>query len=160
MKRLHIHVAVADLQESIGFYSTLFGSRPSVEKADYAKWLLEDPKVNFAISQRAGVTPGLDHLGIQVESDGDLATITGRLHAADAVTLQQEGTTCCYAKSNKTWVEDPQGVRWESFHTLGDATTYGISGSEAEAGVCRTPELPRAEADDGGCSSSRSSCCG
>ncbi|HEY2178759.1 MAG TPA: ArsI/CadI family heavy metal resistance metalloenzyme [Caulobacteraceae bacterium] len=124
MKRLHVHVAVADLTRSIGFYSTLFGAKPTVVEADYAKWMLDDPRVNFAISDRAG-SPGVDHLGIQVESGEALAELSGRLKAAGEVTRDQAATTCCYAVSDKAWVNDPSGVRWETFHTLGGATVYG-----------------------------------
>ena len=125
MKRLHVHVAVDNLATSIGFYSTLFGTRPSVLKDDYAKWMLDDPKVNFAISSRAGRAPGVDHLGIQVESDHELRELSGRLKAAGETTRDQEATTCCYAQSNKAWVDDPSGVRWETFFTFGEATVYG-----------------------------------
>ena len=124
MKRLHVHVAVEDLGKSIGFYSTLFGAEPSVVKDDYAKWMLDDPRVNFAISDRARVV-GIDHLGIQVENGAELAELAGRLKAAGEVTRDQEATTCCYAKSDKAWVNDPNGIRWETFHTLGDAVSYG-----------------------------------
>lgn len=124
MKRLHVHIAVDDLSRSIGFYSTLFGAEPSVIKADYAKWMLEDPKVNLAISQRGG-SAGVDHLGIQVESDGELRDLAHRLKAAGEQTRDQEAATCCYAQSNKAWVNDPSGVRWETFFTFGEATTYG-----------------------------------
>jgi catechol 2,3-dioxygenase-like lactoylglutathione lyase family enzyme len=124
MKRLHVHVAVDDLHRSIGFYSTLFGAEPSVTKSDYAKWMLDDPRVNFAISQR-GSTAGLDHLGIQVEADGELRELAGRLKAAGERTRDEEAITCCYAQGNKSWVTDPSGLRWETFHTLGEATTYG-----------------------------------
>lgn len=124
MKRLHVHVAVEDLSKSIAFYSTLFGAEPSVRKEDYAKWMLEDPRVNFAISDRARVA-GVDHLGIQTESGEELVELAGRLKAAGEVTRDQEATTCCYAKSDKSWVNDPQGIRWETFHTHGDATSYG-----------------------------------
>ncbi len=124
MKRLHVHVAVDDLDRSIGFYSTLFAAEPSVVKADYAKWMLDDPKVNFAISAR-GAASGIDHLGIQVESDGELRTLAGRLKAAGEATRDQEATTCCYAQSNKSWVNDPSGIRWETFFTFGEATAYG-----------------------------------
>lgn len=125
MKRLHVHVAVDDLAKSVGFYSTLFGAKPSVTKADYAKWMLDDPRVNFAISARAGRTDGVDHLGIQVETDGELRELAGRLKAAGEATRDQEATTCCYAQSNKAWVNDPSGIRWETFFTFGEATTYG-----------------------------------
>jgi catechol 2,3-dioxygenase-like lactoylglutathione lyase family enzyme len=124
MKRLHVHVAVDNLERSIGFYSTLFASKPSVVKADYAKWMLDDPKVNFAISER-GRSGGIDHLGIQVESDGELRELAGRLKAAGETTRNEEAATCCYAQSNKAWVNDPSGVRWETFFTFGEATTYG-----------------------------------
>ena len=124
MKRLHLHVSVPDLARSISFYETLFGAAPSVVKADYAKWMLDDPRVNFAISQRDRA-PGLDHVGIQVDSRGDLATLSARLKAAGETTFDQEATTCCYAKSDKSWVSDPAGLRWETFHTFGEATQYG-----------------------------------
>ena len=124
MKRLHVHVAVDDLHKSIGFYSTLFDASPIVVKADYAKWMLDDPKVNFAISSR-GEYAGLDHLGIQVESDAELRELAGRLKAAGETTRDQEEATCCYAQSNKSWVSDPSGVRWETFFTFGEATMYG-----------------------------------
>jgi len=124
MKRFHVHVAVANLAESIQFYSTFFNTPPSVEKDDYAKWMLDDPRINFAISTR-GREPGLDHLGIQVENSNDLTEISLRLKAAQQPILEQEQTTCCYAKADKTWVHDPQGIAWESFYTTGTATTYG-----------------------------------
>jgi len=124
MKRLHVHVAVEDITKSIGFYSTLFGAQPVVLKDDYAKWMLDDPRVNFAISDRSRVI-GVDHLGIQVESDEELKELAGRLKAAGEVTRDQEATTCCYAKSDKAWVNDPSGVRWETFFTFDQATTYG-----------------------------------
>lgn len=124
MKRLHLHIAVEDLDRSIGFYSTLFGAQPSVVKDDYAKWMLEDPRVNLAISQRGGAA-GIDHVGVQAETSAELAEMATRLKAAGETTLDQEATTCCYAKSDKSWVADPSGVRWETFHTLGEATTYG-----------------------------------
>lgn len=123
MKRFHVHVNVADLAASIGFYSTLFGSEPSVRKPDYAKWMLDDPRVNFAISQRDRAN-GIDHLGLQAGDSAELEEIGARLVAADAIALAERGTTCCYAHSDKYWAEDPQGVRWETFHTHGEATTY------------------------------------
>ena len=123
MKRFHVHVNVADLESSIGFYSTLFGNAPSVRKPDYAKWMLEDPRVNFAISQRDRAT-GVDHLGLQADDGAELEAIGARLIAADKVSLAEQGTTCCYAHSDKYWAEDPQGVRWETFHTHDEATTY------------------------------------
>jgi catechol 2,3-dioxygenase-like lactoylglutathione lyase family enzyme len=125
MKRLHVHVAVDDLEKSIDFYSTLFTAPPSVVKDDYAKWMLDDPRVNFAISSRGARADGVDHLGIQVESDAELRELSARLKAAGETTRDQEATTCCYAQSNKAWVDDPSGIRWETFFTFGDATTYG-----------------------------------
>lgn len=127
MKRFHVHVNVRNLDASIGFYSQLFGSEPNVHKLDYAKWMLDDPRLNFAISQRERAT-GVDHLGLQAEDPAELEEIGARLKAADAVSLAETGTTCCYANSDKYWAEDPQGVRWESFHTHAAATTYSTPG--------------------------------
>ena len=124
MKRLHLHVSVADLDRSIGFYSTLFGAAPTVKQADYAKWMLEDPRVNFAISAR-GVAPGLYHVGVQVDSAGELRELAARLKDAGESTIDQEAATCCYAQSDKSWVSDPSGLRWETFYTFGEATRYG-----------------------------------
>jgi catechol 2,3-dioxygenase-like lactoylglutathione lyase family enzyme len=138
MKRLHLHVAVADLTRSIGFYSTLFGSRPTVTKPDYAKWMLDDPKVNFAISAR-GAKAGLDHVGIQVESEEELRELAGRLKAAGEATRDQEAASCCYAQSHKSWTADPNGLRWETFFTFGEATTYGeddVPDVEPKAACC------------------------
>jgi catechol 2,3-dioxygenase-like lactoylglutathione lyase family enzyme len=146
MKRLHVHVAVDDLDRSIGFYSALFAAEPSVRETDYAKWMLDDPKVNLAISAR-GRSKGVDHLGIQVESDDELRELAGRLKAAGEETHDQEATTCCYAQSNKAWVNDPSGLRWETFFTFGSATQYGED---------ETPIQPPG-ARSGGCSSS--ACC-
>ncbi len=124
MNRLHLHIAVDDLPRSIGFYSTLFGAAPSVVKDDYAKWMLDDPRVNLAISSR-GRAAGIDHVGIQAETGEALAAIATRLKTAGETTIDQTATTCCYAQSDKSWVTDPSGVRWETFHTLGEATQYG-----------------------------------
>ena len=124
MKRLHLHVSVPDLAEATRFYATLFGAPPTVVKSDYAKWMLEDPRVNFAISQRGGVA-GVDHVGIQVESAGELGELAGRLKAAGETTFDEAGAHCCYAQSDKSWVHDPAGVRWETFFTFGEAVTYG-----------------------------------
>ena len=135
MNRFHVHVNVASLDESLAFYTRLFGAEPSVIKPDYAKWMLEDPRVNFAISQREGGA-GVDHLGIQTEDTAALEQIGARLKAADAVRLTEVGTTCCYAQSDKYWTQDPQGLRWETFHTHGTATTY--SAPAAEAACCGT----------------------
>lgn len=124
MKRMHVHVSVADLEASIRFYTELFATAPAVHKVDYAKWMLDDPRVNFAISQR-GAKAGIDHLGIQVESSAELEEVHARLERAERPVLEEGATTCCYAKSDKYWVTDPQGVAWETFHTLGSAPVYG-----------------------------------
>jgi len=124
MNRFHVHIHVADLDTSIGFYSQLFGTAPVVRKHDYAKWMLDDPRLNFAISSGKEGATGIAHLGLQADSPAALSAIGARLQAADAVTLAEAGATCCYAKSDKFWAQDPQGVRWESFHTHGEATTY------------------------------------
>ncbi|HEU4627603.1 MAG TPA: ArsI/CadI family heavy metal resistance metalloenzyme [Steroidobacteraceae bacterium] len=124
MKRLHVHVSVDDVAKSIQFYSTLFAAEPVVTKPDYAKWMLDDPRVNFAISKRGGAT-GIRHLGIQVEDREELAEVYSRLKRAGGPLLEEGATTCCYAKSEKSWIEDPQGVKWETFHTTGESTTYG-----------------------------------
>jgi catechol 2,3-dioxygenase-like lactoylglutathione lyase family enzyme len=127
MKRLHVHMSVGDLDESIRFYSVLFAASPSVVKPDYAKWMLEDPRVNFAISTHSGSAPGIDHLGIQVEDGAELQEVYGRLRQAEAPVLEEGKTTCCYAQSEKSWIADPQGVSWETFLTSGESTVYGTS---------------------------------
>ncbi len=139
MKRFHVHVAVPDLQESVRFYSTMFGAQPSVLKDDYAKWMIEDPRVNFAISQRGGKA-GINHLGFQVDEAGELAAIQARLEAADAKGLEEKDVSCCYAKSDKYWVTDPAGVPWESFQSLGSVPFYGAEKPAAAAEACCAPE--------------------
>ena len=124
MKRLHVHVGVEDLEASIRFYSTLFAAKPTKVERDYAKWMLDDPKVNFAISQR-GSAPGIRHLGIQVEDPAELAEVYERLKQAEAPVFEEGATTCCYAQSEKSWIVDPQGVQWETFLTTGESTVYG-----------------------------------
>ena len=126
MKRLHVHVSVDSIEVSVKFYSALFGGQPTVQKSEYAKWMLEDPRVNFAISAR-GRRPGVDHLGIQVEAEGELGEVAGRLRAAERPLFDEGKTTCCYARSEKAWVMDPSGIPWETFLTLGEGTTYGES---------------------------------
>ena len=124
MKRFHVHVAVHDLEQSIRFYSTLFGVPPAVKKDDYAKWMLEDPRVNFAISDRSP-RKGVDHLGLQAENGDELEEIGSRLAQADVSTTAQKSASCCYARSDKYWTIDPQGVAWESFHTLDSVPVFG-----------------------------------
>lgn len=154
MNRFHVHIRVKALDDSIRFYSTLFGVDPKVVKSDYAKWELDQPQVNFAISTRTG-DAGLDHLGIQVGSDEELAAMADRLQKADQSIVEQEDAACCYARSNKAWVADPAGIAWETFHTLGESTVYGddfnIANGEARlsapaegrevSACCARPEL-------------------
>jgi hypothetical protein len=123
MKRFHVHVAVAELTPGVRFYSTLFGMPPTVLKPDYAKWMLDDPRVNFAISQRGG-RPGLDHLGLQTDSDAELQALHAHLQQADVAAQAEQAVACCYARSNKYWVTDPTGLAWETFHTLGTVPTF------------------------------------
>lgn len=139
MKRLHLHVTVDDLAKSIGFYSTLFGTAPTVTKPDYAKWRIEDPRVNFAISRR-GAKAGLDHLGIEADSAEELAGIAGRLAAAGERLTEQKAVACCYARSNKAWVTDPEGIAWETFHTFSDSAVYG----EEQPTIATAPAPARA----------------
>ena len=152
MNRFHVHVHVADLETSVDFYNQLFGTAPVVHKHDYAKWMLDDPRLNFAISSGKEGAPGIAHLGLQAASPAALSAIGARLQAADAVTLAEAGATCCYAKSDKFWAEDPQGVRWESFHTHGEATTYYAdpAGTPVERESCCGP----ASAAEAGCGTS------
>jgi catechol 2,3-dioxygenase-like lactoylglutathione lyase family enzyme len=154
MKRLHVSVAVSDLDQSVRFYATLFGTGPTVLKSDYAKWMLEDPRVNFSISSR-GAQKGVDHLGIQVEDDVELAAVAARLAQAGKSVHEEKATTCCYARSNKAWVHDPEGVAWETFHTFGESTVYGEDRPDdamiqREAAACCTPTPEQAKT---------SSCC-
>ena len=158
MKRLHVHVGVTDLSTSIGFYSTLFGAEPTVTKDDYAKWMLEDPRVNFAISSGNHAAKGIEHLGIQVESGEELTEVYDRLRAADRPVLEEGATTCCYAKSEKSWIADPDGVVWEAFLTSGESTVYGASpeleqlaSANAAAGSCCAPQAPAQPAASTGC---------
>lgn len=153
MKRFHVHVSVQDLPESVRFYSGLFGAPPAVEKADYAKWMLDDPRINFAISQR-GHTAGVNHLGFQVESEDELTDLRGQVSKAGIAALDQAGAACCYAKSDKYWIEDPQGIAWETFHTLGSVPIYGEEAGRAEEkSACCIPLAK--QAGDG----EQSACC-
>ena len=139
MRRFHIHIAVVDLTTNIRFYSHLFGKPPTVEKPDYAKWMLDEPRINFAISSR-GTAPGVDHVGIQVDSKVELAALRARYDAADMAAVTTETDTgCCYAKSNKHWLSDPQGIAWEAFHTLSDIPTFS-GAAQLDAGACCVPE--------------------
>jgi catechol 2,3-dioxygenase-like lactoylglutathione lyase family enzyme len=146
MKRLHVHIAVSDLDTSIRFYSHLFAADPTVRRSDYAKWMLEDPRVNFAISQR-GARPGIQELGIQAENRAELEELYERLKHVQRPVFEEGATTCCYARSEKSWVEDPQGQEWEIFLTSGESTAYGadklsvgrVADSACCAPTCCTP---------------------
>jgi catechol 2,3-dioxygenase-like lactoylglutathione lyase family enzyme len=154
---MHVHVGVKDLDQSIRFYSTLFGAEPTVTKHDYAKWMLEDPRVNFAISAGHHDAKGIEHLGIQVENSEELGEVYGRLKAADRPVLEEGATTCCYAKSEKSWIADPDGVVWETFLTNGDATVYGDSPTLTAASLnasndtCCAPDIASAPSCNASC---------
>lgn len=138
MKRFHVHLHVADLAQSVGFYSRLFAAAPTRSETDYAKWMLDDPPLNFAISSRGGA-PGVDHLGLQTDDPAELAAMKAHAEAAD-LTLHDTGeTTCCYARSDKHWVTDPQGVAWEHFHTLADIPTFSAASAGARSACCAAP---------------------
>jgi lactoylglutathione lyase len=148
MKRFHVHVAVPDLQQSIRFYSTLFGAEPTVVKDDYAKWMLDDPRVNFAISHRGGAV-GINHLGFQVDEPAELEEIHSRLASAESSVQAEKAVSCCYARSDKYWTTDPAGVPWESFRSLGTVPYYGGEPKAAaaqEAGCCAPKAAEKARA--------------
>ena len=166
-QRFHLHLNVRDLPASIRFYTQLFAAEPTVLKPDYAKWMLEEPRVNFAISN-TGRAPGVDHLGLQVDDEAGLAELGRRLDAAGASVVPEDAATCCYAHSDKLWTEDPQGVRWESFHTHGEATTYYAADAAcATDGAACTPKVRemdvaalKSEVDKGSaCCAPQSACC-
>lgn len=151
MKRLHVHISVDDLDQSIRFYSGMFGAGPTVAKADYAKWMLEDPRVNFAISRR-GAGTGLNHLGIQVESASELDEMQARLTSLHPGVGKEEEVACCYARSDKYWVTDPSGIAWETFHTLDHIPVFGEPDKTgpARAACCVPPAKPRMRLTAGG----------
>jgi len=167
MKRFHVHLAVDHLDTSLAFYRKLFGAEPTVQKPDYAKWMLDDPRLNFAISAR-GATPGIDHLGFQVDEASELLALRERAASADLTTVVEDGTACCYAESDKHWITDPQGIAWEHYHTLSDipvfnrATAHGAAACFAparptEAGVAM-PVAAKPRVSKGGCAPA-SGCC-
>ena len=166
MKRFHVHVSVKDLPESVRFYSKLFGALPAVERADYAKWMLEDPRINFAISQRGRAT-GVNHLGFQVDSDDELKALRRQAADAELSALEQSDAACCYAKSDKYWIEDPQGVAWETFHTLGAIPVFGEEDERpSDSRACCIPLAERRGSDKRACcvpagdTETGKSCCG
>ncbi len=164
MKRFHVHLGVADLDQSIRFYSDLFGAPPTVRKDDYAKWMIEDPRVNFAISTRGGEV-GVNHLGLQADSADELAGIREHFAAADQASLQDEpNASCCYAKSDKHWVTDPQGIPWEGYHTLGEVRFFNSDrANDTAESACCTPEQSTAAQSQASCctpaQSAASACC-
>ncbi|MCU0868063.1 MAG: VOC family protein [Burkholderiales bacterium] len=170
MNRFHVHVAVDDLAANIRFYSSVFGRAPSVTHPDYAKWMLDDPRINFAISSR-GAPSGVDHLGLQVDSEAELDVLRSRVDAAEIAALDQADAACCYARSDKYWVTDPQGIAWETFHTLGDIPVFGATTAPsrevepAKSGCCgpgagATPaEVPQRAASAASPSAVASACC-
>ena len=162
MSRFHVHLNVTDLAASIRFYSELFAAEPTVRESDYAKWMLEDPRVNFAISS-TGRAPGVDHLGLQVDSGDELDALGKRLDAAGGTVVAEEATICCYARSDKNWTEDPQGMRWETFHTFGEATTRHSGGAAcATDGAACSPDVGAMKTRPGqasSCCAPQSGCC-
>lgn len=147
MKRFHVHAHVEDLGKSIAFYTTMFGAQPVRVETDYAKWMLEDPRLNFAISTR-GEKPGIDHVGFQTDTEDELAELKARAEAADMALLDEGETTCCYARSDKYWVTDPQGIAWEQFHTLGSIPVFSekapvVVAEPAQASACCAPKAPK-----------------
>jgi catechol 2,3-dioxygenase-like lactoylglutathione lyase family enzyme len=159
MKRFHVHVAVDNMPESIRFYSTLFGAEPTVQKEDYAKWMVDDPRINFAISAR-GSKPGVNHLGFQMDSDEALKGMRARLAAADSGLTEETDAHCCYAVSDKYWVTDPQGIAWETWHTLGSIPVFNEApqavADRSHSGCC----TPAATAPDSTAPvKARPSCC-
>jgi catechol 2,3-dioxygenase-like lactoylglutathione lyase family enzyme len=161
MKRFHVHIAVDDLEANIRFYSTVFGTPPTVAKPDYAKWMIEEPRINFAISNR-GAKTGLDHLGFQVDSNEELGELRQKVADAEITALDQPQSECCYARSDKYWITDPQGIAWETYRTLGEVEVYGVdmpkatkaADAAAEKGPCCAPKANVANATP-----ERSSCC-
>jgi len=166
MNRFHVHLNVADLPASLRFYTALFAAEPNVLKPDYAKWMIEDPRINFAISA-TGRAPGVDHLGLQVDSAEELAALGPRLDAAGGSVVPEDAAVCCYARSDKLWTEDPQGTRWESFHSFGEATTYHGAGAAcvSDGASCSPdpaamkPAPAPAQASGASCCAPRSGCC-
>jgi hypothetical protein len=155
---MHVHVSVEDITNSIGFYSALFAAPPAVVKPDYAKWMLDDPRLNFAISKR-GLKPGVDHLGVQVDTEEELTALRSQVAQAEIAALEQENASCCYARSDKYWITDPQGVAWESFRSLDTVPVYGeenhsapaACGSDQATGCCVEAAETNSDANTGGC---------
>ncbi|WP_438970533.1 ArsI/CadI family heavy metal resistance metalloenzyme [Methylophaga sp.] len=160
MKRMHIHVGVDEIAESVTFYSALFGAQPSKVMSDYAKWMLDDPKVNFAISTRSNKT-GIDHLGIQVEDESELDEIRDRIRQTDIAMVDEGETVCCYAESDKSWLQDPAGIAWEAYQTMGDAQLFSDKTTSEKSACCTPVSIPVVATDNGTCepSDNNSGCC-
>jgi catechol 2,3-dioxygenase-like lactoylglutathione lyase family enzyme len=157
MKRIHIHIGVEKLDESIRFYSAIFGAQPVKTKADYAKWMLEDPRVNFAISTRASKN-GVDHLGIQVEENEELEELRGRIRSADLAVFDEGETVCCYANSEKSWVQDPSGIAWEAYRTMDDAQIFSGKLAADESACCSDRPVSKTQCCEP--SEKTAGCCG
>ena len=158
MKRFHLHLHVDNLAASVGFYSKLFAAPPTRVEADYAKWMLEDPRINFAISTR-GAQAGIDHLGFQTDSTEELAELKARASAADMALLDEGQTTCCYARSDKHWVTDPQGIAWEHFHTLENIPVFSEAPMGNQASACCAGDSPTAKAQAAAAPAAVGGCC-
>lgn len=165
-RRLHIHISVDDIEESIAFYNTQFGAKATKVKEDYAQWLVDDLSLNFAISTR-GYEKGLNHLGVQYESDEALLDAQHAFEAEGIKGKVEEGAVCCYKESNKYWVTDPTGLIWENYHSMDDIEVFGIDGEDTQDGCCvpsfgkfsETPSCTPKESEDSCCSSAPSDCC-
>jgi catechol 2,3-dioxygenase-like lactoylglutathione lyase family enzyme len=150
MKRFHVHIAVDDIETNVRFYSSMFGATPTVLKPDYAKWTLDDPRINFAISKQ-GLKAGVDHLGVQVESETELRQLRDQVASAEIAALDQKNALCCYARSDKYWVTDPQGIVWETFHTLESIPVYGNTSRAETTAACCSPATASQPAKSGAC---------
>lgn len=161
MKRMHVHVGVKNIDEAVKFYSALFGAEPDKQMPDYAKWMLDDPKLNFAISTRSG-KEGVDHLGIQVDNEAELSEMRQRLSQTEVDVIDEGETVCCYAESDKSWVQDPAGIAWEAYQTMGDAQLFSAKTENAESACCAPVTIPIVAASSSCCEpsdSNSSGCC-
>lgn len=150
MKRMHIHVGVDNIADAVKFYSALFGAEPDKQKPDYAKWMLDDPRINFAISTRSG-KQGLDHLGIQVDDEAELSEMRQRISQAEIDMIDEGETVCCYAESDKSWLQDPAGIAWEAYQTMGDAQLFSQKEAQGESACCAPVSIPVVAAPSNGC---------
>jgi len=161
MKRMHVHVGVKNIDEAVTFYSALFGAEPNKKMPDYAKWMLDDPKLNFAVSTRSG-KEGVDHLGIQVENEAELSEMRKRISQAEIDVIDEGETVCCYAESDKSWVQDPAGIAWEAYQTMGDAQLFSAKDDNTQSACCKPVSIPVVAASSSCCEpsdSNSSGCC-